>query len=111
MKQNLKYNLPSLKHRKILREYINRKLFLKTEYFLIFLKFLLKNSYINKQTKILAIFYLVSYYKKQSKTRLSNICLYSGHRRSVNTFTNLNRMSLLEYSNKLLLPGFQKAYW
>lgn len=110
MKQSLKYNLPSLKQRKIIKEYINRKLFLKTEFFYMFLKSLLKNKYINKQTRVLAIFYLVSYYKKQSKTRLSNICLFSGHRRSVNTFTNLNRMSLLEHSNKLLLPGFQKAY-
>lgn len=111
MAQSLKYNIPELKRRKIMKEYINRKLFLHTEYFYIFLKFLLKNKYISKQTRVLAIFYLVSYYKKQSKTRLSNICLFSGHRRSINTFTGLNRMSVLEYSNKLLLPGFQKSYW
>lgn len=111
MGQSLKYNIPSLKHRKIMKEYLNRRLFLRTELFYIFLKFLLKNKYINKQTRVLAIFYLVSYYKKQSKTRVSNICLYSGNRRSVNTFTGLNRMSVLEYSNKSLLPGFQKAYW
>jgi len=111
MSQNLKYNIPALKQRKIFKEYIHRRIFLRSENFYIFLKFLIKNKYINKQTKVLAIFYLVSYYKKQSKTRLSNICLYSGHRRSVNTFNSLNRMSILEYSNKLLLPGFQKAYW
>jgi ribosomal protein S14 len=111
MGQSLKYNIPLLKQRKILKEYISRKMFLRSEFFYIFLKFLLKNRFINKQTRVLAIFYLVSYYKKQSKTRLSNICLYSGHRRSVNTSLSLNRMSVLEYSNKLLLPGFQKAYW
>jgi ribosomal protein S14 len=110
MSQALKYNIPPFKQRKILREYINRKMFLRSESFYVFLKFLLKNKYINKQTRVLAIFYLVSYYKKQSKTRLSHICLYSGNRRSVNTFLCLNRMSVLEYSNKLLLPGFQKAY-
>lgn len=111
MSQSLKYSIPVLKQRKILREYLNRRTFLRSEFFYIFLKFLLKNKYITKQTKVLAIFYLVSYYKKQSKTRLANICLYSGHRRSVNTFNGLNRMSILEHSNKLLLPGFQKAYW
>lgn len=111
MGQTLKYNIPSLRNRKIIKEYLNRRLYFRSEFFYVFLKFILKNRYISKQSRVLAIFYLVSYYKKQSKTRMSNICLYSGYRRSVNTFTNLNRMSVLEYSNKLLLPGFQKGYW
>lgn len=111
MGQALKYNIPQLKSRKIIKEFINRRHFVKYEFFYAFLKVMLRNKYINKQTRVLVIFYLVNYYNKQSKTRLSNICLHSGHRRSINTFTNLNRMSLLEYSNKLYLPGIQKAYW
>lgn len=110
MKQSLKFSIPALKTRKMLREYIGRKLFYRSEFFYMFLKFLISSSYVSKQTRVLAIFYLISYYNKQSKTRLASICLYSGSRRSVTTFTNLNRMSTLEFSNKLFLPGFNKSY-
>lgn len=110
MKQPLKFNIPQLKTRKIIKEYIGRKLFYRSEFFYTFLKFLISNAYTPKQTRVLAIFYLISYYNKQSRTRLASTCLYSGHRRSVTTSMNLNRMSVLEFSNKLFLPGLQKAY-
>jgi len=111
MKQVLKYNIPSLKNRRIFKEYILRKTFYRSEFYYIILKFLIRNKYVSKQVRVLAIFYLINFFNKQSYTRSANICLYSGHRRSVNSSLNLNRMSILDFSNKLLFPGFQKTYW
>ena len=104
-------NLKKYKKRQLIIQYLYRKRYIKIYNFYLILKLIIKNKYIEKQVKILSIFYLISINKNHFKSYHKNICLFTGHKRSVFSFLKLNRMSILNNLNNLNFPGINKALW
>lgn len=99
------------KIRNKIKQYFFRVNFKKTEKIKWTLKIILKCKYLEKQFKILAIFYLINILKTSSITKHKNICLLSSWKKSVNTYVKLNRMMFLENSSRLYIPGIITAKW
>lgn len=92
-------------------ERLNRVRFSRVEVYIMFLKLIINTSYIENQPKALASFYLSSLSKRVSLSRHKNVCLITGHRRSVYTFVRLNRLTARERINNLEFPGTTIAKW
>lgn len=104
-------NLNKYKKRQLILQYLYRKRYLKIYNFLILLKLIIKNRYIEKQFKVLAIFLLIKFNKFNFISYHKNVCLYSGHKRSVLNFFKLNRLSVLTNLNSFIFPGVNRTLW
>jgi len=87
------------------KEYFFRIRFKKFEKIKWILKIIITTKKIQKQSKILSIFYLINLINKSSITKQKNICLLTSWKRSVNLQVKLNRLTFMEKSSKLFLPG------
>lgn len=99
------------KKRTKLKEFFLRLLYFKLYKLKFILKIIIKNKYINNQSKVLSIFFLVNLMSYGQLSKHNNICFKTSWRRSVNPFFKLNRLSLIKYSEQLLIPGLFKAKW
>jgi ribosomal protein S14 len=102
-------DLKRYKKRQIILQYLYRKRYLKIYNFYFVLKLIIKNKYIENQFKILAIFLLINFNRINFISYHKNICLMTGHKRSIINFFKLNRLSILNNLNTLILPGVQKT--
>lgn len=107
----LKPNLFRIKRRKKIKEYFLRLNFKKNEKLRFLLKILISSKIIEKQSKILSIFYIVNLDKRSSISKHKNICFFSSWKRSVNTYYKLNRLSFIENAEKLYIPGIVNYKW
>lgn len=106
MRSNINFNLQK---RKIIKEYLQRIRFKNIEIDYFFLKILLKNKIIPKQTKALAVFYISFLCAIVSKTKHKNVCLRSGYRRSVINRFGLNRCFVRHEIGENFFPGYSPA--
>ena len=99
----------TLQKRKLIKEYLHRVRFktIETEYF--FLKILIKNKLISKQSRALAVFYLSFLCNTISKTKHKNVCLRSGYKRSVINMFGLNRCFVRNEIGENFFPGYSPA--
>lgn len=88
-----------------IKEYLFRARFKKVEKIKWILKIILTTKRIQKQFKVLAVFLLINLLNKSSITKQKNICLLSSWKRSVNLSVKLNRLTFMDKSSKLFLPG------
>jgi hypothetical protein len=72
-----KPKIKKLKFRKKIKQYFFRLKFKKIEKFRKILKIIINTKYIEKQFKILSIFYLINIKKKNFLSKHKNICLFS----------------------------------
>jgi ribosomal protein S14 len=99
------------KFREKLVQYFIRIHFKKSEKMRWVFKIIIQNKNIEKQFKILSIFYLVQILKKGSITRQKNICLISSWTKGVYPYSKLHRMMFIEHASYLYLPGFTTNKW
>ena len=102
-------NLKKNKKRNIILHYLYIKRYFNVYNFFFILKLILKNNFIEKQFKVLAIFLIINFNKLSHISYHKNICLLTGHRRSVFNFFKSNRLSILDNLNKFVLPGINKT--
>lgn len=107
----LKPKFMSLKYRNKLKQYFFRLKFKKIENIRLLLKIIMNTSYIEKQAKVLSVFFLININVSSSLSKHKNICLSSSWKRSVQPFLKLNRLSFLENTEKLLIPGIINTKW
>jgi ribosomal protein S14 len=106
-----KPNIKRSKFREKLIQYFIRIHFKKSEKIRWTLKIIVQNKNIEKQFKILSIFYLIQILKKSSITKQKNICLLSSWTKGVYPYSKLHRMSFIENAAYLYLPGFTINKW
>lgn len=106
-----KPNIKKLKFRKKVRQYFFRLSFKKIEKFRFLLKIINNTSFLEKQFKVLSVFYLVNLNKRSFISKHKNICLFSSWKRSVQPDFKLNRMSFIEQAEKLYIPGISNSKW
>lgn len=104
-------HLKNYKKRQLIKQYIYRKRYYKIYNLYFILKCLLKNNFIENQYKVLSIFLLIQLNRNNFISYHKNICLISGHKRSVFNFFKMNRMTISTELNNLYLPGIKKAIW
>lgn len=102
-------NLKKYKYRQIILQLIYTKKYVQFFNYFLLLKLIFKNKFIEKQFKVLIIFFLAKFNKKQFKSYQHSICLISGHKRSVFRFFKLNRLHILDILNSSNLPGIEKT--
>ena len=107
----LKPKVNKIKFRKKIKQYFYRLNFKKIEKIRFLLKIIVSTKYIEKQFKVISIFYLVNLNKNSYISKHKNICLFSSWKRSVQPKFKLNRLSFIENSEKLYLPGISNARW
>merc|ERR1712010_377460 len=100
----------TLKKRKFFKQYYNIK-YNKQLVYTIFLKFLFKNKYVEKQVLFTSIYYLSFLLRISSVSTLSKQCSMSYTFRGVNKLLKLNRLSLYETFSTGVIPGFRSANW
>ena len=111
-KQNfIKPRLNKTKFREKLKQYFFRLKFKKIEKLRYLLKIIINCYNLEKQIKILAIFYLINLNDKSFLSKHKNICLNSSWKKSVNTFTKLNRLTFISNAEKLWIPGIVNGKW
>lgn len=106
MRTNVTLNL---QQRKLVKEFLQRIRFQSIENNYFFLKILVKNKLIPKQSRALAVFYLSFLCNTISKTKQKNVCLRSGYRRSVINKFGLNRCFAREEIGENFFPGYSPA--
>jgi ribosomal protein S14 len=99
------------KKRNKIRQYFYRLKYINIYQYRWILKLIIRTSYIGKQIKLLAMFFLIHIINKASISKHKNVCLLSSWIRGVNTFTKLNRLTLRDKAAKLYLPGVMNANW
>ena len=97
--------LPRSKFRKKFQQFFFKVHFKKIEKIKWILKIIFKTTYLEKQFKILAIFYLINFVNKSSISKQKNTCLISSWYKSVNPTIKLNRLTLIDNASKLYIPG------
>lgn len=106
MRTNVTLNL---QQRKLVKEFLQRIRFQSIENNYFFLKILVKNKLISKQSRALAVFYLSFLCNTISKTKQKNVCLRSGYRRSVINKFGLNRCFARGEIGENFFPGYSPA--
>ena len=101
--------LKNYNNRQLIKQYLYRYRYNKFCNIKLLLKLIIKNKYIEKQFKVLAIFYIVKLPKLSVKSYHKNICLRSSNKRSVLNFFKLNRLMVSDNVNNLIFPGINKA--
>jgi ribosomal protein S14 len=99
----------TLKKRKLFKQYYYNIKYDKQILYTIFLKFLFKNKYIEKQVLFTSVYYLSFLLRISSVSNLSKQCHISYTFRSVNKYFRLNRLVLYETFSLGMIPGFQSA--
>lgn len=99
------------KKRNKMKQYFFRIKYINVFIYRWFLKLIIRTKYVEKQFKLLAMFFLVHIINKASISKHKNICLLSSWIRGVNTFTKLNRLTLRDKAARLYLPGIMNANW
>ncbi len=103
------YNNLKLKQRRLKKHFFLLPNFVKYEKFIKILKFMLYSQDLNKQIKVLIIFYLCSLKSYVSSTQHKNVCLLTGQSKGVYTKVKMRRGSFREHAGALTLPGFSIA--
>lgn len=106
MRSNVIFNLQK---RKLIKEFLQRIQFQSIENNYFFLKIIVKNKLISKQSRALAVFYLSFLCNNISKTKQKNVCLRSGYRRSVINQFGLNRCFARSEIGENFFPGYSPA--
>lgn len=101
----------ALKKRKFLKGKLHRVKYKKQVLYTAFLKFLMKNLYIEKQILFLSIYYLSFLLRVSSVSGLLKICSFNYSYRSVDKFLNLNRLTVYELISIGGAAGFRSANW
>lgn len=101
----------NLQKRKLIKEFLQRIQFQNIENNYFFLKIIIKNKLISKQSRALAVFYLSFLCSTISKTKHKNVCLRSGYRRSVINQFGLNRCFARNEIGENFFPGYSPAKW
>lgn len=106
-----KPNIFKLKKRNKLKQYFFKLKFNRVDKIRHILKIVIKTSYVEKQFKVLSIFFLININSRTAISKQKNICLESSWKRSVQPFLKLHRLSIIENADKLYIPGIVNSKW
>lgn len=96
---------------KILKNKINRHIFIKKNKFLNFLKFIIKNSNFPLNIKSKSLYNLYAIDKNKTITKKNNRCKISYRSRGVLSKYRMSRLTFKNLVSNGYVNGFKKASW
>ena len=99
-----------------IKDFKLRKNFFKIEYFKKINKFLFVNLLSKKQNltpknKLIVQLLALQLNSKVSKIKIKNRCILSNRNKGVNKYYNLSRITMREFMQFGVIPGYTKAVW
>lgn len=101
----------SLQKRKFLKQNYYRLKFKKQFIYTTFLKYIMKSSFVNKQTTLLVIYYTSFLLRSSSISNLLKVCGLNPTYQSINNILKLHRLTSYEMVSTSAIPGFKSIGW